>query len=178
MRQTFEGFLKAYCAELAGTNTVSIRRLCRLAASDAPRVAEPLFLLALERGKLAHLLEVSRGTSLEGEYRERAEEAAPYGSALAYLESGAAPGRYAKVLDAFRAKDDLLAADRRIAGLMRTKTLEALQSGGVTRYCLCRDLGLNPGNVYAYLKGDASKVSRETARRIMTHAQSLAARRS
>ena len=40
-----------------------------------------------------------------------------------------------------------------------------------TRYGLCRDLNLNKGNVYAYLAGDDSKVSRETARRIMEYAE-------
>ena len=60
---------------------------------------------------------------------------------------------------------------------MREKTLDAIESGGLTVYRLCKDLDLNQGNVYAYLgKGDASKVSRATARRLMEHAQSLQSR--
>ena len=62
-------------------------------------------------------------------------------------------------------------ADRRINALMRKRTLGALEESGVTRYGLCRDLNLNKGNVYAYLAGDDSKVSRETARRIMEYAE-------
>lgn len=57
-------------------------------------------------------------------------------------------------------------ADRRTNALCRKRTLGALEESGVTRYGLCRDLNLNKGNVYAYLAGDDSKVSRETARRI------------
>ena len=54
---------------------------------------------------------------------------------------------------------------------MRKKTLEALEESGETRYGLCRALHLNKGNVYAYLAGDDSKVSRKTARRIMEYAE-------
>ena len=63
------------------------------------------------------------------------------------------------------------AADRRVNALMRKRTLEALEESGVTRYGICRALHLNKGNVYAYLAGDDSKVSRETARRIMEYAE-------
>ena len=67
-------------------------------------------------------------------------------------------------------------ADRRINALMRKRTLGALGESGVTRYGLCRDLNLNKGNVYAYLAGDDSKVSRETARRIMEYAEERGAK--
>lgn len=66
-------------------------------------------------------------------------------------------------------------ADRRINALMRKRTLGALGKSGVTRYGLCRDLNLNKGNVYAYLAGDDSKVSRKTARRIMEYAEGRSA---
>ena len=56
---------------------------------------------------------------------------------------------------------------------MAEKTVAALESAGKTRYRLCRDLGLNEGNVYAWLAGDPSKVSRATARRAWRYAESL-----
>ena len=175
MRQTFKGFLKAYCAELSGERTASLRRLVRLATGDAPRIAEPLFLLALEQEQLPYLLALSCGTRLEEEYARLETVVGRYGTALDFLESPDAPKRYKDVLAAYRASDDLLAADRRIASLMRTKTLEALKASGLSRYRLCRELNLNMGNVYAYLKGDSSKVSRVTARRIMEYAQAQVA---
>jgi predicted transcriptional regulator len=55
---------------------------------------------------------------------------------------------------------------------MRPRIVEALARRGITRYRLCKDLGLNPGNVYAYLAGDDTKVSKETARRILGYAES------
>ena len=78
---------------------------------------------------------------------------------------------FANVRHAYRAVKEKPVADRRINALMRKRTLGALEESGVTRYGLCRDLNLNKGNVYAYLAGDDSKVSRETARRIMEYAE-------
>ena len=172
MRRTFEGFLKAYCAELAGRQTVSLRTLCAYADGPAPRVAEPLFLLALEEGKLDLLLSRCAGTWMEHDYRALAPTARQFaGDARAFLEAGGTPQRYAKVLDAFRARTGAKEADRRVTALMREKTNAALEARGITRYQLCKDLGLNMGNVYAYLgNGDATKVSRDTARRIMEYA--------
>ena len=81
------------------------------------------------------------------------------------------PNRYANVWRAYRGVKEKPAADRRVNALMRKRTLKALEESGVTRYGLCRDLNLNKGNVYAYLAGDDSKVSRKTARRIMEYAE-------
>ena len=81
------------------------------------------------------------------------------------------PNRYANVWRAYRAEKEKSVADRRINALMRKRTLGALRESGGTRYGLCRDLNLNKGNVYAYLAGDDSKVSRKTARRIMEYAE-------
>ena len=47
MNLTFEGFLKGYCRELSGQQSLSFRKLVEQATTDAPRVAEALFLLAL-----------------------------------------------------------------------------------------------------------------------------------
>lgn len=58
-----------------------------------------------------------------------------------------------------------------IIELMRKATLDAMERRRLTAYRICKTLDLNLGNVYAYLgKGDISKVSRNTARRIMEYA--------
>lgn len=62
MNLTFKGFLKIYCAELSGINTINIRRLVNSANSDSPRVAEPLFVFAILSNKLEYLLLVSENT--------------------------------------------------------------------------------------------------------------------
>lgn len=171
MHLTFKGFLRNYCRELSGLETDNIRKLARSSATDAPRVAEPLFLFALEQHKLGYLLEVCTGTWMEEGFRALADTAASYPSAYAFAESSEAPERFRKVRDAYLSQRDATERDRRLNALMRKKTLAAMAEKGLTAYRLCKELDLNMGNVYAYLgKGDASKVSRETARLIMEHA--------
>ena len=174
MNRTLKGFLGRYCAELSGLGTGSLRKLC-LAARENPRVVEPLFLFAAEQGKADYLARLSEGAWFHDDYVRLAGEVAKHGSATSFLESGEAPARYASVLDAFKAQGDALAADRRINGLLRPRIAGALEKAGVTRYRLCKDLGLNAGNVYAYLAGDNAKVSAETARRMLDYASAQAA---
>lgn len=166
MRRTLKGFLAEYCRELSGLDTSSLRRLVAAARGNA-RLVEPLFALAAVQGKAGYLARMSEGAWFHGDYEALAGELEEHGSLEGLLSSGDAPPRYAAVLAAFRAQGDALAADRRINALMRPIIAEALARKGITRYKLCKDLGLNPGNVYAYLAGDDAKVSRETARRML-----------
>ena len=168
MNLTFKGFLKLYCQELAGEKTLNYRRLVALANGDAPRVAEPLLLLALEEGKEDYLRNLVHGMRMSHEYEEVCDVVGRHRGALVEaLEEGVLPRRYQNVWKAFLAKKYAVEADRRVIQLMRDKVLEAMDAGGITVYGLCKALGLNKGNVYAYLNGgDATKVSRLTARRI------------
>lgn len=170
MRRTLKGFLEEYCRELSGLDTTSLRKLVAATAGNA-RLVEPLFALAAVQGKAGYLVRISEGEWFHGDYEDLAGKLASRGSLEALLSSDDAPARYAAVLEAFRAQGDALAANRRICGLMRPMIAEALARRGITRYRLCKDLGLNPGNVYAYLAGDDAKVSKETARRMMRYAQ-------
>ena len=61
MNLTFEGFLKGYCRELSGQQSLSFRKLVKQATTVAPRVAEPLILLALAQGKAEYVLGLSEG---------------------------------------------------------------------------------------------------------------------
>ena len=172
MRLTLRGFLLTYCQQLAGTQTTSIKKLCAAAAHDAPRVAEPLFLYAVETSRLDTLLAQSTGTWMAREYEDMARIAVPYeGDALTFVESCDVSDRYLSVTHAFHARNGKTNADRRVIALMREKTNAALQARGLSAYRCAKDLGLNMGNVYAYLhKGNTAKVSRDTARRIMEYA--------
>lgn len=172
MNRTFKGFLQRYCRELSGLDSLSLRRLCDAAQNNA-RLVEPLFLLAAEQGKASYLTRLSKGAWFHDDYKRLSREVAAYGSAREFLESERAPDRYSSVLDAFLAQGDGLAADRRMNGMLRSRITEALATGGITRYRLCKDLNLNAGNVYAYLAGDDTKVSNATARRMLDYATSL-----
>lgn len=171
MNLTFEGFLKGYCRELSGQQSLSFRKLVEQATTVAPRVAEPLFLLALEQGKAEYVLGLSEGSWMEEDYRGVLSLYEQAGGMASLCAKSELPNRYANVWRAYRAEKEKSVTDRRINALMRKRTLGALRESGGTRYGLCRDLNLNRGNVYAYLAGDDSKVSRKTARRIMEYAE-------
>lgn len=111
---------------------------------------------------------------MEEGYGQVANELSEFpGTVEEWLQLDGTPSRYRKVWLAFRAKKDAVKNDRRVSSLMRNKTIEALRSSELTIYRLCKDLQLNMGNVYAYLNsGDATKVSRATARSIMEYAMS------
>ena len=180
MNLTFEGFLKGYCRELSGQQSLSFRKLVKQATTVEPRVAEPLFLLALAQGKAEYVLGLSEGSWMEEGYRGVLSLYDQAGSMASLCAKSELPNRYANVWRAYRAVKEKPAADRRVNALMRKRTLKALKESGlkesgVTRYGLCRDLNLNKGNVYAYLAGDDSKVSRKTARRIMEYAEERSA---
>lgn len=171
MNLTFRGFLQQYCQELTGLQTTSLKRLCHAAATDAPRAVEPLFLLAVKEGRVPYLRKAAAGTPLEAKYEQWAALLAKHGSLDSMLDDSEAPQRLRKVYAAYKGKRDAIDADRRIIAQMRKKTLAAMKPQRLTTYRICQDLGLNLGNVYAYLgKGDVTKVSRDTARAIMERA--------
>lgn len=174
MNLTFKGFLKGYCQELTGLKTTNIKKLLEASLAESPRVAEPLFLMAVTMGKQEYLMRLAGGTKWKDDYDAVSFALSQQqGSLEATLQRGELPTRYQSVWDAYRAKKEAVNNDRRVNGLMREKTLAALREAGMSCYRLCKDLGLNKGNVYAYLhKGDDTKVSRNTARAIMSYAQS------
>lgn len=174
MNLTFKGFLKLYCRELTNGRSLSYRKLVALAESDTPRVAEAMWLLAWMEKKTDYLLGLARGTWMEREYSTLAERFGRDVNVEALLRSEQLPRRYQNVWRAFCARRNSVVVDRRVNALMRDKTMQALKSHGETCYAVCKRLGLNKGNVYAYLQGgDDSKVSRATARRIYEYAMSL-----
>ncbi len=174
MNLTFKGFLKNYCRELTGLETSNLRRLTHAVATDAPSAAEAVFLLALAEGKGGYALELARGTWMAESYVQAHELHQTCSSWDEFFELENLPNRYLNVWRSFLAVKNKAATNRRVTGLMREKTLAALEQSNTTCYRLCKQLGLNKGNVYAYLHGgDNSKVSRDTARAIMEYALAL-----
>lgn len=168
MNLTFKGFLRAYCRELTGLETDNLRKLCAAAATSAPAAAEAVMLFAAVQEKQNYLASLSAETWMHEQYVSVAQQINNYSSTEKFLRSDKAPERYKKVWNAYQAKRTSIDADRRVIGLMREKTIEAMSSTNITAYSISKALKLNKGNLYAYLhKGDETKVSRATARSIM-----------
>lgn len=164
MNLTFKGFLKIYCSELAGIQTTNIRRLVNAANTKAPRVAEPLFVYANVAGKAKYLISVSENTWMYDDYVKLSQIInQKFSNVQEFLKSDFAPKRYAEVLKAYNSKDDILNSNRRILNKLRPKINDSLKKAGMSKYKVCKELGINTGNFYAYMNGDDSKISSEIA---------------
>lgn len=168
MNLTFKGFLRGYCRELTGLQTDNLKKLLSAVLNDAPAASEAVMVFAAAQGKAMYLSRLAEGTPYGDSYAKVADGIGNSLSLEAFLAGDEAPERYRKVWLAYCARKDAAKTDRRVIALMRDKTLAAMRRTSRTAYGICKELGLNRGNVYAYLNGgDVTKVSRETARRIM-----------
>lgn len=169
MNLTFKGFLRGYVRRLTAVESDSLRKLFEATVNDAPSAAEALMTFAASQRKEAYLAELAKGTWLEDNYTFASNKISE-STLEAFLTAEDTPERYRKVLNAYKSKKESASRDRRVILLMRDKTLKALNAKGVSVAQVQKDLGLNKGNFYAYMnKGDASKISRDTARMVMNY---------
>lgn len=172
---TFKTFLEGYCAELSGLETRSLKAFA-FALPDTPRLKEPLLLLALEEGREGFLLRQMEKVAAQGdgrrfnwatilkEFRTFSDAFATSGVSLTdYLETLPQENRYRKCLMSWESAQSQTARDRRFLASMPDQLGELIAYRGFTRAEACRIAGLNKGNFYAFLKGDFTKLSRETA---------------
>lgn len=176
MKLTFRGWLLAYCQRLVGLKTTSVKKFVPAVEKSAPHASAAVFLLAVENDRVADLIGRASDPELLAEWESVAAmlpRRPTSAEAFARARYSELPERYRKVIDVFDAFAEYRKNDEREKMLMAEKTVAALADAGRSRYRLCRDLGLNEGNVYAWLAGDPSKVSRATARRAWRYAESL-----
>ena len=171
---TFTGFLKKYVQDLSACNSTGVFKLTQEAVQDNPRLREPLFLYALNTNKLELLLKASRNTPLEQPYRELAQAypLEPMLTALATKDARLPPG-YLKVWRSYMAQRQKPKSDLEVKALVRKRVLEEQRRRGFSTYRLGKELGLNPGNLGAWLQGDDRKVSLPTAKAVLEKAQQL-----
>lgn len=174
-RRTLNGFLKTRLTALGGPQSQSISKLCKAAVnSESEEMRDVVFLLALEWHRLPELLDAAAGTDLEDEWEQQAKHAGRYKSALAYLSfcPRTTQGQMA-LFEEFQTLTKGKAANNTSLEDIRVQIIEELAKSKVTRYRLCKDLGINIGNTYAFLKGDLSKSSEANALRMLDYLKSL-----
>jgi len=166
MRQlTFRGYLESYVRHLGGRDTLALARLAALTRSE-PRLVEPLLLWAVTTERAARLSELLRGQ--EGLKRELAaltllEQQGRLHSALNDADHQLRP-EYSKVWRSYLARRDAHARDTQLKLEARKRVLALEAVKRVSRYRMAKDLGLNPGNLHAFLsQGDPSHVSLDRA---------------
>jgi hypothetical protein len=159
---TFAGFLESYVRALTpGEKTLALPKLAEQMNAE-PRLVEPLVLWAATTGRggrLAGLLDDRPDLQSELALVADLEKADRLTSALA----GEAPTlrpEYAKVWRSYVARRDAHARDAQLKLEVRKRVLELEARKRVTRYRMAKDLGLNPGNLHAYLaQGNPAKLS-------------------
>ena len=161
---TFLGFLTEYVRSLSKAGTTSVFTLAKEAASDNPRLREPLLLYALASGKKDILLRAAKKFALE-EFYAPALAAIGDNSIETVLEKNCLPQEYVKVWRSYLAKKNTFRTNDVTKELMRNKILRLQKERNVTNYRIYTDLKMNPGNLNAWLKhGDNSKISLDSAR--------------
>ena len=176
-RPVFSRWIKKQIQEIAGMDSLNLRQLAAAAQKDKPRLIEPLILYAATAGYEERLISYI--------YKDEIRES--YYSVLAILEGinleafalsdqfdKTLPREYSKFLISFRAlyyRPETTKDSKR----MRWERSRALQlEKGVSTASIYRALGLNAGNVNAYLKhGDTDKVSLQNATDIMNYLYQL-----
>lgn len=168
---TFAGFLKRYVRELSAGDTNSLYSLAGEAGHDNPRLREPLFLYAMFTGKEDVLLKAAKDESLRNAYRRMLEGYDKEDIRRALEADDPALGEaYRKVWRSYRGQKNRRETDDETKALMRKRILAMQKEMNVSNYRIYTDLGLNPGNLNAWLKhGESGKVSLSTARRALAY---------
>ncbi|PKQ16497.1 MAG: hypothetical protein CVT67_05030 [Actinobacteria bacterium HGW-Actinobacteria-7] len=172
-RLTFAGYLKFYVPYLADSDSLALSRLWEQTTSH-PRATEPLLLLAAVTGRSDALAaQVSAAPALAAELDLLAEL-----TATGALESSLADAdprlgsEYLKVWRSYVVRRDAHLRDADLKRLARQRVLELEATRHVTRYRMAKDLGLNPGNLHAFLAlGNVTKLSLDHAYELVEYLQ-------
>lgn len=160
-RLTFPGFLQSYVRALSGEDTLALSRLAALSETEA-RLVEPLLLWAAvtDRAKrLDSLLEGRPTLQQELQTLARFRSTGCLESELAYASPSLRP-EYPKVWHSYVVRRDAPNRDKELRLKVRKRVLELESQKCVTRYRMAKDLGLNPGNLHAFLSlSDPTKLS-------------------
>ena len=160
-RLTFGGYLESYVKYLAGRDTLALSQLVDF-TRDEPRLVEPLLLWAVKAGHSERLSRLLAGReSLEHELETLAwlELHDRLEFALADEDPRLRP-EYAKVWRSYLARRNAPDRDAELKLEVRKRVLALETSKSVSRYRMAKDLGLNPGNLHAFLaQGNPGKLS-------------------
>lgn len=176
---TFKGFLEAYVGHLSGRRTTSLSELAPLVDSNK-RLREPLVLWAVANRKSEKLSKLMANDSrLQAELLQLA-----WLMQQGRLEESLAQGdpdvrqEYLKVWRSYVARRDAHSRDQRLKLEARKRVLALESTKQVTRYRMAKDLGLNQGNLHAFLsQGNASKVSLQRAYDLVNYLESTSCTR-
>ena len=170
---TFRGFLAQYVKSLSKYNTMNLSRLTEEAASENPRLREPLALYVIFSEKQCTYLKYAESfavlhASVEIVKRYTAKEV----NEFLTMHTFELAEEYHKAWRSYQSRKNRFSADVHTKSLMRSKVLRLQNAKQISNYRIYTDLKLNPGNINAWLKyGAAEKISLSNARRVLEYVQ-------
>ncbi len=160
----FRTFLIKYCQSLTSQKTTSLKKFFHAAETDCPRAIEPLLLLAILDCRLDYLLRQARNTETYEEYDKFITGWHKSQQPLEkYLRTLPSDNRFRRPLSAWESESSQLEKDRKVLKQVSDSFNSVLDQKQLSRAEACRITNLNKGNFYAFLKGDTTKLSRNTA---------------
>lgn len=177
-RPTFKRWIAGQIQYLSGSDSLSLRKIAALAQDGVPRLVEPLLLYAYETGKVDALLGFVWREDILACYESILEKLKNDESlqsiALDEKSSVNLPREFSKYFSSYRAayyKPETNAESKR---LRWERSRELQLKKGVSTAEIYNALGLNPGNVNAYMKhGALDKVSLQNSTDIMKYLYAL-----
>ena len=177
-RPHFDRWIKRQVLELANAESFSLRKFAALAQKEIPRLREPLLLYAIANGCADKLLSYIYKDEVLNSYKiafNLLKDVSLTEVALNNLNIEGLPREYSKFFTSYKSaynKPQTNSESKR----MRWERSRMLQlEKGVNTADIYRSLGLNPGNVNAYMKhGALDKVSLENATEIMKYLHACA----
>lgn len=167
MRCSLQQFMTKYCQELTGLQTTSLKKLFNAVLSDTPRAFETVVFLAVAQGRENYLQRLTVDTIY-------AEQCSDFLSK--YHESGLSPedfalslpatDRFGKAAASWRSYIMKRERDQKILKAASQNMLTAIEEKGITKAQACQQLGLDKGNFYAFLRGDVTRISKQTIMRV------------
>ena len=166
MRQlTFKTYLKFYLRDVSGHDSLNMRTLVSETRNNR-RILDSLLLYSVFEEKTdlfnkitafryAHVLEsLNKDNFLDKDFKDF---------------------EFEKIWSSYLSRAHTKEFDNRIKEKARFKILRLLEENEVSKYRLCKDLHLNPGNINDYLKnGSCEKVSVEVLKSINNYLMNLA----
>lgn len=167
---TLTGFLESYVRALGG-GTLALPKLVERSRSE-PRLVEPLLLWAVTTDRADRLEGLLRDRDdLQRELRALGvlQTAGSLESALDAEDLELRP-EYSKAWRSYVVRRDAATRDAELRLEARKRVLALESQKNVTRYRMAKDLGLNPGNLHAFLtQGDPTKLSLDRVAALMKY---------
>jgi len=174
-RPNFKGWVSRELAYLSGENTLNMRRLAFLAQTKGSRLWERLALYAIATGQVERLRGFLYNEEMIADLDSLAGELGNTDfNDPQNIEKLHMPARVQKALLSYKAAYKKIDSRNESKRLRLEKIVALQKKKGIPTARICKALGLDSGNVSAYLKhADIDRLSLENATNVMKYLNAI-----